>query len=162
MTQTETIQKEAESNKVFRDVAHVFAQRDRARTVVTLSSLHQTMKKRGYHYDKKDLVPVLTKLASAGIGKLDIDFKGKVRALKDIKVKLQSVGAVAEGGEELANFRQKNQFKEITMPEMKRSEQGPKLVLTALINGKALNIAVPGDFNTADIATLVSCLKDLL
>lgn len=91
----ELLRIEASNNACFKDVCHIFALRERARQQVTIASLTITMAKEGFKYSRDELAQVLKILAGLHIGYLDYDMKGRLRALKGIKVTLQSIGLAA-------------------------------------------------------------------
>lgn len=89
------LRNQASKDKAFNAVCHIFAMRERSRAQVTLSSLMATMLREGFSFDRKQYVEVLKFLASVGLGRLDAEKNGRVKALKDIKVTLKSVGLAA-------------------------------------------------------------------
>lgn len=94
-SQIERLRTEAAKNPVFAAVSLVFALRQRARQQVTMSRLKVVMAAEGYNYTKMQLEDVLVFLSSIHIGVLDRSARGRIRALKGIKVTLQSLGAAA-------------------------------------------------------------------
>lgn len=163
----QVLKKEAETNPVANAVFHVFAIRRRARNSITIIGLTQKMKVEGFDFDTQKYADILRLLASLGFGKLDIDSKGKVRALKEIKTTLQSIGKVACGDKEsLRNFKVRNKF--IDMPVRKNQDpDSPKEVhtlglrttqmnLALSINGKIVTIPVPKNLTTNEIALLIA------
>ncbi len=93
----ETLKTETSKDPVTSAVLHVFAARERARAQVTIPALVARMKEEGFLYAPGEYGKVLKLLASLGVGRLDTDSSGKVRALKDVKVTLQSIGMAALG-----------------------------------------------------------------
>lgn len=91
----EALRKEASNNPAFNAVAHVFAVRERARQQVTIASLRLRMAEEGFGHTKKEYGDVLRFLAFLGLGTLDASANGDVKALKNIKITLQSIGMAA-------------------------------------------------------------------
>lgn len=89
------LRERAEKSQVFNAMAHVFALRERTRQQITLTNLYQVMLKEGFKYSKSEYGEELQYMASLGIGKLEHDSKGRLRALKGIRVTLQSIGLAA-------------------------------------------------------------------
>lgn len=89
------LRQKASEDPIFKSVAQGFAIRERSRNQVTIASLTQKMNKEGFNYTRQDYVDVLKFLANLGFGRLDLSPKGKVRALKDIPMTLQSIGMAA-------------------------------------------------------------------
>lgn len=85
----------ASTDAVFHAVAEVFAMRERTRQQVTLQSLMATMLKEGYKFNKEQYTSVLAFMATLGLGTLERDNKGRIRALKGISITLQSIGLAA-------------------------------------------------------------------
>lgn len=156
----ETLKKEIDSNPVVSDVLHVFAMRKRTRAVVTLHSLVQRMKNAGFNHERSEYITVLKVLANIGLGKLDVDSRGKVRALKDIKTTLQSIGQAAiQQADNLVNFHQRNKFHKIN-PEViglrRVAPTGTDVSLKVLINGKEVSVSLSKELTPEEIGTLVS------
>jgi hypothetical protein len=163
------LQEEATKDSAFRDVCHVFAQRERARSQVTIASLSQTMVEEGFKYNRDDYGRVLRKLGGLGVGSLEKNKKGRVIALKDIKVTLQSIGAAAlKQKEKLENFKMRNNYRTLTaVAEMIKPKENPlagpggfPVSITVVINGKPVNFRVPKELNETEIADLVVRFRD--
>ncbi len=91
----EALRTEAAKNPAFNAVCHIFALRERARQQVTINSLSITMAKEGFSVTKSQCEDIIKFMASIKLGTLDFDLKGRLRALKNIKVTLQSIGLAA-------------------------------------------------------------------
>ena len=105
------LRQEAARSKVFNNVCRLFANRQRSRAQVTIHSLHASMHKQGLVYTKQELMEVLRFLADLGVGRLDLNRNNKIRALKDIKITLQSIGETAlSKSSHLTNKAAKNKF----------------------------------------------------
>lgn len=165
----EALKNKVAADKTARDVFHVMSLRERARNIVTLGGLDQRMKKEGFNYEKDDYVTVLKFMASLGFGKLELDSKGRVTALKDIKTTLQSIGEVAMGlNTELHPWKQRNKFRVLSSPSLKPVPKPTQEVLapvipvslTVVINGKAVNVALPNNLNERDVADLVMRFRE--
>lgn len=160
------LSKEAKENKAFNAFAHVCALRKRARGQITMVGLAQRMKKEGFNYSSAEYEKILKFLASHNLGKLKTDNKGRVIALDDIKISLQSLGAAAVSGGDLRTWKQRNQYKElpaaVSTPRPLQSEpkSPPSVYLTLVVNGKAVNVKIPKDFTERDIADLLLSFRD--
>ncbi len=161
----EVIRKEAKQNKVADAVFHMWAARDRARGIITIGGLEQRMKKEGFNFDKADYAKFLRFLSNLNFGKLD-ESNGKVRSLKDVKVKLQSIGQVAIGGKNnLEGWRVRNKYKHFIPPATQHKETtAPSATLNPVflaveIKGKLINIPIPGSLDDAEVAALVHRLR---
>lgn len=124
-TVVEILKKEADKDTVFKDVAHVFAQRKRARRQVTVTSLAARMAKEGFDYSKSEYARVLKRLSDLGLGSLQQDARGRIKALKDIKISLQSIGAAAVGSSKnLVNRTDRIKFNHLSLPEAEAIAKG--------------------------------------
>ncbi len=122
------LRKEAKQNEVFRSVCMVFAERQRARSQVTMHNLITVMKHKGYNYSREELVQVLKFLAHLGLGKPEYSRRHKLRAIKDIKVTLQSIGQVAiDKASTLSNWQSHIQYTKIA-PWPKEEKKEPQVV----------------------------------
>ncbi len=117
-TVSNRLRDEAARNPVFSAVAHAFALRQRARQQITMARLKVAMASEGYEFTRVQLEQVLKFLASQNLGTLDYGPKGRVRALKNIKVTLQSIGLAAVAGKQsFERLRVPSKF--IKLPETK-------------------------------------------
>jgi hypothetical protein len=163
-----------------------WALRQRARANVTMHGLEQRMKADGFAFDKQEYGKVLKFLAGLGLGRLDTDHKGRVRALKDVKTTLQSIGLAACGEKgAVVPFRQRNRFVKL-VPKAAAPAEGtpvpatpkpqiqpvpmrrrrPKVVgrilnsapigLQVTLNGKMVSFQLPKGLTGDQIAELVS------
>lgn len=164
----EVIRKEAKENKVADAVFHMWATRDRARGTVTVGGLEQRMKAEGFHFDKADYAKFLRFLSALNFGKLD-ESSGKVRGLKDVKIKLQSIGQAAIGTKQtLDGWRARNRYKHL-VPETKvatatatptaKPAKAAPVFLAVQLKDKLVSIPIPGDLEDAEVAALVHRLR---
>lgn len=102
------LREEAAKNPVFNAVAHIFAIRRRARQQVTIQRLQVAMTQEGFTFTRNQYENVIKFLASQNLGTLERNHKGRIRALKNIKVTLQSIG--------LAAIARKNTFDKFSVP----------------------------------------------
>lgn len=160
---TEKLRKAAQADKVFNDIFHVFAARQRARRMVSVSALAQRMKKEGFNYAKNEYRRFLKFMSSLGLGKLVIDRSGAVRALEGVTVSLQSIGLVAcsQGADSFRGLPEKNRFKDlpVSIEDQPRPENKVSLTLTFNINNKMIPIELPSSMSRQDIAELVARLS---
>lgn len=167
----EVLKKEVESNPAANAVFHVFALRRRTRAQITMHGLSQRMKLEGFEYRSDQYAHVLKLLAKLGLGKLEVDSKGRVRALKEVKATLQSIGVVACGDKSTVKvYNKRNKFMKVysnPAPETpKQQENSPKpelvpdssnnvIILSVPIKHKYIDISVPKDLNAEEIAALI-------
>lgn len=163
MKQLEVITKlreEAKKNPVANAFFLNCAMRRRSRSTVTLHSLLQKMKNEGFNFTSKQYEEVIKLLASLEIGKLDTDYKGRVRGLKDIGITLQSLGKAA-----CANSTKLEVYK--PNPVVLQKSNKPKILvgvkkstfLTFYIGDNAMKIEIPSKASAKDIAELIDKLK---
>jgi hypothetical protein len=167
----ERLREKAKENRTADDVLHAWATRDRARSLITVRALTRRMTKEGFEHDEKEYADFLKFLASIGLGHLDVDKNGRVRALKDVKISLPSLGdAVISGstkGDVLKTVRRRNRFVKISPPPAGGEEKAPtaptpgdvQIILTVKIGPKTLNIPVPKDFNPTEVSMVVALLQ---
>lgn len=116
----------AASSPVFNAMAHVFALRKRTRQQITLANLMWVMKKEGFRYVDTQYTVELQFMAGIGLGKLHIDSKNRVKALKGIHVTLQSIGIAALLKQDsLEPFHPVNHFKSLKMESGRLFESAP-------------------------------------
>lgn len=168
--------KQMATKKVANDVFHAWALRDRTRQVVTVEALAQRMKKEGYDYPQHEYAAILRQLSNMGLGRLETGAGGKVRALKDVKLTLQSIGKAAVGDAPLQGWHARNRFghliastdrapelvqepapKPVEAPKTPSIAMGVTLVLS--VNGKAVTIPVPDGLTVQEVGALVAKLK---
>lgn len=163
-----TLKEKATTDKVLDEVLHVFATRERTRFILTVHGLMQRMKKEGFNHAWADYVRILSLLGDLGLGKLVQDSKGRVIALKEIRITLQSLGqaVVAKDPTKLVGFKNRNKFQKLTFISPRASTDAtPKpmrteLSLTFTINGNPVNVQIPDNMGPNDITVLVSRLKE--
>lgn len=170
------LRKLATDNKTANAVFHVWALRERARSMVTLDSLAQKMKEEGFIYTREELCLVLKDLATLGVGRLKTT-NGRVSALEDIRVTLQSLGIVACGTvrpdlSALEPFRHRNKFAKVVtpkklfeerrraMPTAPASTDDPPSAITVTYGGLSLTVGVPKDMPAEDTAKILARLLD--
>lgn len=160
------LRKLAESNKVAEVVFHVFALRDRTRSVLTVGGLRQRMAKNGFFYADKEYVKLFEQLAKLELGTLMLGSKGKIVGLKNIKIKLQSIGEVAcNKGEALESFNERTKYNRFNIPA---APNVPKVVnkpfkqhgLTLILelNGAKVQLTIPENTSKDSVAELVKRL----
>lgn len=89
------LKQEATQDIAFSAVCHVFALRKRTRQQVTMHNLKMVMDKEGFKFSKQEYEKTLLKLGDLGLGTIQRDNKGRVKALKGITYTLQSIGRAA-------------------------------------------------------------------
>lgn len=159
------LQKEFKENAAAHAVFESWANRERARDQVTVHSLAQKMRKEGHHFSSVEYSDLLRKLSKAGVGRLETSRTGRVKALKDIKLTLQSLGRAAVGmSSRLDRFTKQRQYSELVAAakEIKEHSIEFPVSLTVVINGKPVNFRVPSNLSPDEIATLVKRFQGAL
>lgn len=169
----DNLKKEAQTNEAFNAVCHMFALRKRARNDVTVEALTRRMEKEGFKYTKEQYVDILKTMSKLGIGKLDSTASGKVRALKDVKMTLQSIGKAAVATSDLRTFRKRNRFAAIDIPREHLAEtpkeepakeatktELPPVSLCLQVGGKALRIEGFEHLTAAEVSSLFQCFQE--
>ncbi len=175
------LKQEAQTNDLARAVFVVWGVRDRARSVVSVNNLSNTMVKHGFSFPVERYEDLLKFLAEMGIGKIHRSPKGKVQALVDIPIKLQSIGQAASGHNTgLKSMRRKARFKSlpkmgaaesepqevsampglVTKPKVIAAERAP-VVLSVMIGDKRVDIPVPAGLSDDEIKTLFRGVQNL-
>lgn len=110
----QTLAAETSKDPTLNAVLHMFAARDRARAQVTLQALAARMKEEGFSYEDAEYIRVLRLLAKLGVGRLETDSSGRVKALKDVKVTLQSIGLAGLGQlSRIEHLNKRNRFQKV-------------------------------------------------
>lgn len=152
----------ANKSPTFKNMAHVFAIRERTRQQISLNTLFMSMTKEGFKFSKADYARELEFLASVGIGRIDRDTKGRLRSLNGITVTLQSIGlASVSNKDKLEKFTPAIQFTKL--PEIletppaspKVPDEGVKALLIMEINGQRKTLATFLDITPLDLLNLV-------
>lgn len=92
MLKTETANSQAAE-----DVMNLLAERQRSRSTLSVSALSQQMRKRGIKHSPSEYREVLGLIAKLGVATKVMSSRGKVQALRNIKVNLSSLGKLAKG-----------------------------------------------------------------
>jgi hypothetical protein len=161
------LKKAAHTNGVFEAVLRMFAKRQRARADVTIGALAQRMKKEGHNFEPKDYEPVLKCLADLGFGRLECDKNGRIKALREVKTSLQSIGLVAtSNATKLEHFNQRNKFESLVAKEEtinriwdSAPSVGARLNIAFSINDKVVNMEVPRSLTLDEVNALITKLN---
>lgn len=172
--QVGNLKREASTDKVLNDALHLFASRERGRKELTVGALTNSMRKAGFEYTRKEVAPILIKLSKLGFGHLEKDDKGRVAALRGIKVTMQSLGKVAiqETEDEALQYttgtRKMPRAPKAAPKPQKQPKQAPQetrpnktvLILTVMINDIPINLQVPKGLSTQQIAEVISRFQE--
>lgn len=171
----EVLKNEIQINPVANAVLHVWALRRRARNSVTVSALTQRMTKEKFDFPKEEYAKFLKGLANLGLGTLETDKKGRVKALKGIDITLQSLGkAVCDSKKsQLTSFRARNKYVSLpgskqpanrvtteAAPAISRALPRSPISLVVFINNKTVSIPVPESLDNNEVAELVGRLQE--
>lgn len=162
----EVLKQSVKSNAAHNAVLHMWALRQRARFQVTLAALKQKMKAEGFDFPDAEYAALLRIMAQLGLGTIVADKRGKVTALKDIRITLQSLGqAVIGNSAKLESYRQRTSYIELPKPVDKSGTETPPtvkltafetpVIVTFIVNGKPVNVSFPKEANAEDIGTVV-------
>ncbi len=137
----ETLRIMASKSKVANDVFHDFAARERARNQLTVDTLYYRMKAGGFNHSKDECRDVIKGLGTLGIGMLQMNSRGHITALVNIKHTLQSIGkaAIAERSAtapKLESYTQRNKYSRLAMSQ-KTSETPAKVSQTTSYDAKS-------------------------
>lgn len=167
----EKLKNECKGNSALSAVLHLFALRKRARSSLTLDGLKQKMAEEGFSYSRAEYEKILKTLADAGLGTLKLSPKGEVRAIQNITVTLQSLGAAVCGGKPgLTPLKAKHRYVKVPKPATTTTpttEEPQKitvlkqpLILTWIVNGKPVNLRVPDNFTAKDFEELFNRIAE--
>lgn len=169
-TVIETLKHDADKDAAFNAVCHVFALRKRARHMVSLRALTKKMEAEGFKYSTEQYASILKRLATLGVGRLETDAKGKVRALRDIKLTLQSIGKAALGERlTVARRNARNVFTQLPVAAAtkervetlwKAPERRMNLRIRVPLGGKLVDVEVPKGLSKEEIAVFISKFLD--
>lgn len=167
----QSLRKEVSTNKTASAVFHVFAFRKRARQILTVNGLRQKMRAEGFKYEDKEYAKVLASMAEAGVGTLTKDAKGRVKALKDIKITLTSLGkAVCGTNDKLKNFKPKNQFIEVEVPVIasipavaptQSLSTASTMKIGVYTKNRLINVEVPTNLSAEELSSLVRKINEV-
>lgn len=154
------LREEANKNPVFNTICRVLASRYRTRQQITMQALKATMKKQGLEFTKQQYEDVLKFMARVGIGHLDKGPRGRIRALKGIKVTLQSVGKAALAGQDqLNNFKSQVKFAKVPQTfqaKAIKSDSNYKVVFTIEMDSKSMKFEVPGGIKPNELGDFLA------
>lgn len=146
----EKLRGEAQRNPAFSSVCQVFGLRERSRKEITLKTLLVTMHQKGFNYDRGECARVLRFLSTIGIGTLDMDHRGRLRALKDITVALPTIAEIALSNREAAKSVV------LTKPHAKPVIRIPMASISLTVSGKTATIELPEDLATKYFVSIMS------
>lgn len=160
----QALQSEAKANPASNAVFHVFAIRKRARNTVTLTALYNRMRREQFNYSKQEYLPVIKKLVSLGLGTGVYNKRSRLIGVKDLETTLQSIGVAACGdtNADLGKFKPRNKFSKVI-----HKNQIPALAalrtaflnIEVAVNDKKIQIPIPKDLSTEDLAALLNRLQ---
>lgn len=163
--------KEAAKDKVNNDIFHMLAMRKRARGVITVNGLSQRMKREGFKYSVEQYKAFLKLLGDAGLGTVVQDRYGDPRAVKDVKIKLQSIGFVALGGKTvpLKSWEPRAKYKpmheqaslpkgqDVIVPPTEPLQTNARLLVS--VQGVPVEIKFPPNLDLQEIAEILARLN---
>ena len=162
------LQERANTSKVFAAMANVFASRERTRNQITIQSLQVTMQKEGYDYTRMDYIKELDFLSTLEIGTLTKSKSGVLKALTNINVTLQSVGAAALGKKVFLDKARAVQHHKrtalppppppplampMTMPSLKKELDRATLIVT--LDGRRMKLDLSPKITTNELLNLI-------
>lgn len=146
----------ASEDKTFNAVCHLFAIRERSRREVTAAAIRDSLNEEGFKASISDVERVLGMLAGLGLGTVKNDAKGRLRALTDVRIQLQSIGkaAIGEAKGPMPKNRPAPQTKlrsRKQVPMFKAVSQGSKLSVTVHIGNRSITLDIPASLVKDDI-----------
>lgn len=176
-------EKTAEDPK-FSAVAHVLAFRKRDRYCMSARGLWLKMRREGFQYKESEFIPVLEFLAGLGLGKAEVDRRGNVVSLRNLRMPIPLLGAAACGEKidldkidkplPVEAFGQKP-LKVVPMPKKREIKPAPakkpepvrampakplQLTVTLYLNQKPIPIAVPATLTGEEQLRLIQALGE--
>lgn len=152
------IQLKSANDEVFKHVCELFAQRQRARTRVTVKTIQRVLAQQGKTYSKEQVSNCFRYLASLSVGKIDNGMNGKLRSLKDIQYSLQSIGLAGQGS--VAPLQQTKLRKHYTNLEPKNNilvqRKGSVVVLSLIIDGQELKLPIPRVLSREELGLMLA------
>lgn len=170
MDQKELVSKlrQAAKDPVANAVFHVLALRERTRKNITVSGLSLRMSREKYKYSNAEYAQVLKTLAQLGLGVLQTDAKGRPKALREIKISLQSVGRAALNDMEATEIkaaRFRNRYGKIINfgPPLPEAPKFPGLTVSNVslrtqVNGKKVIVEFEEEMSGQEIAEMINRL----
>lgn len=181
------LQAEAKANPVFNALCHAFALRKRTRGRLTVTRLKQAMDAEGFTFNRKDYEKVLKFLGDLGLGTLSISPRGKIKALNNMKYRVQNIGEIGlsqkktlqkrhevkkyENIMDLQNDMHKQDFieevktvakqKAVNKKQPIRAEESYPTFLTMLMGGKIINIPGPANITPENLGEFIVQFKNL-
>lgn len=159
----DSLKDKASKSPAFSAMCTVFAIRERTRQQITMSSLIISMLREGFKYSRSEYEDALRFMSDLGLGTLVKDSKGKVRALKDIKTTLQSIGTAAISEGKLKNFHPKVNFMKIPQSFQEKIDVKPPKIekvpddeIVIKTNGKEYSFKLPTSAGDLDLLEVVS------
>lgn len=165
----ETLRKQASQDAVLHDVLLMFGARERARSQVSVRGLSLAMRAAGFKHNEDKYRQVIKLLGSLGFGSVETDRKGKVRVLKNITVRLNSIGGAVHEKASLESFRPRNRYQSIELPAISpplnrratdRITDLATITITLPLNGKNIKLEVPRNLSPEEIAGLLSRFQE--
>lgn len=149
------LEKEYATNPVFKAVADVLKLRERNRHNLTTRGLYYKMRKAGYNYQEKELVPIFTMLSEMGVAKAQANNKGKVESLRHFQMPLQAIGAVASGQKPTRIRVAKIEAAPLVV-KPKAVEKAPANTLTVHFNRKPIQLTIPAEITKEELLVILT------
>lgn len=170
------LQQRASTEPAFKAVCERFSKRQRARGRVTLRSLYQVMVRDKYQYSKREYEAVLRQLAAMGVGTVENNSRGNLKALGSITMSLQSIGQAALGTAELKPVKFRKPYKRKIIrdpgPSYRKfpnppyptsvfntppvTNTGHLVVMHMTIDGMPLRLPLPRPISREELAALIA------
>lgn len=138
-----TLAEQAEKSKTFKAMAELFASRQRTRQTIVVTSLVASMKKAGHAFTIPDYREELRFLSNLGLGIPVYGRNSEIKALKSIRVKLQSIGSAAlKASQSLKAAKQAPTF--INLPVPTPPAPKPYVPHSRTFNKASLTVTIEG------------------
>lgn len=153
-----TLTREAQSNPVFAAVAKVLSKRERNRHNLTTRGLYYKLRKEGFSFQEKELIPVFELLSRLGLAETHTDLKGRVDSIRKFKVPIQAIGAAVTG----TGMPTRVRVAKIEAAPVKKAETmlekmvAAPTTVTVHFNKKPIRITIPAEITKEELLTILS------
>lgn len=140
----------------------VFAKRERSRNTITVTAMYVNLIKEGRSFSKSKIKEAFKVLHEIGVGKLELDSKDQIIALKDIHVSLPEIGAsfsqdrrmpLIPTPPEVKKYTKTPEFQETFKAQIKKKV---KIMLSLDVEGEKMQFNTEQDLGVSEVLTLIS------
>ena len=155
---------ECAANPASTAVLTAFAMRERARSTVNLGSLYHSMKAEGYKYEKAAYRSILELLVKSKVGTPVFDRKNQLIGVKNITIKLQSLGLLAvNGSQSVVPLKTRRMYRPLAIMEPQAPAKTPSgdVVIELPIVGSnvPIRLTVSKELSAQTLSNLIHKLR---